>query len=255
MIISDFIVSQRVLKPLVAALLLTATLPGKAAESTAVEEPAAATGKTETKPVSKTTLKYESLLLAVQKTPPPPGAVITIGSSQMEFWKTISADLAPLTVYNHGIGGSRMFQAADLYITNLAIPFKPRAVILYEGSNDIAGGITPEKILEQFKVLHGKLHTALPETRLYVLGLVPSPGARFEKIDDVKKTNALLQKECESQAWMKFIDTTTPLIGADGQPKAECFIPGNIHMTPAGYEVWKAAIAPVVLPVEKKFEK
>ena len=48
---------------------------------------------------------------------------------------------------------------------------------------------------------------------------------------------------------------TTPLIGADGQPKAECFIPGNIHMLPAGYAVWKSVIAPVVVPAEKPFEK
>jgi hypothetical protein len=54
---------------------------------------------------------------------------------------------------------------------------------------------------------------------------------------------------------MKFIDTTTPLIGPDGQPKAECFIPGDIHMLPAGYAVWKSVIAPVLVPVEKPFEQ
>ena len=41
----------------------------------------------------------------------------------------------------------------------------------------------------------------------------------------------------------------------DGQPKAECFIPGNIHMLPAGYALWKSVIAPVIVPAEKPFEK
>ena len=45
-----------------------------------------------------------------------------------------------------------------------------------------------------------------------------------------------------------------PLIGADGQPKAECFIPGDIHMLPAGYAVWKSVIAPIIVPAEKPFE-
>ena len=54
---------------------------------------------------------------------------------------------------------------------------------------------------------------------------------------------------------VKFIDITTPLIGPDGQPRAECFIPGDIHMLPAGYAVWKSVIAPVVVPVEIAFEK
>jgi lysophospholipase L1-like esterase len=173
----------------------------------------------------------------------------------VQFWKTVSEDLAPLTVHNYGIGGSRMPQAADLFIDNLAIAFKSRAVILCEGSNDISAGGKPEDVLANFQKLHGKLHAALPETRLYVLGVVPSPGKRFEKIDDARKTNDLLRKQCETQAWMKFIDTTTPLIGADCQPKAECFIPGNIHMLPAGYAVWKSVIAPVVVPAEKAFEK
>ena len=203
---------------------------------------------------SKTRLKYEAVLRAAKANPPAPGSVICIGSSQMEFWKTVAADLAPLKVYNHGVGGSRMSHAAELYIPNLVVPFKPRAVILYEGSNDIAGGVDPEKILTQFKALHAELHAALPEARLYVLGIVPSPGKRFEKIDVVRATNAILQKECEAHPWITFIDTTTPLIGADGLPKAECFIADNIHMNAAGYAIWKAAIAPVVVPLEKQFE-
>lgn len=203
---------------------------------------------------SKVLALYNKTLAAAQKEPPAPGSVICIGSSHMQFWKTVKEDLAPLTVVNYGIGGSRMTQAADLFIDNLAIPFKPRAVILYEGSNDINAGTKPETVLANFQKIHRKLHAALPEARLYVLGLVPSPGKRFEKIADIRKTNELLAKECATQPWMKFIDVTEPLIGADGKPKEELFKPGDIHMLPAGYAVWKSVIAPVIVPVEKPYE-
>jgi len=203
---------------------------------------------------SKVLALYQKVLAAAQKEPPAPGSVICIGSSHMQLWKSVKEDLAPLTVHNFGIGGSRMTQAADLFIDNLAIPFKPRAVILYEGSNDINAGTQPEEVLANFRKLHGKLHAALPEARLYVLGVVPSPGKRFEKIADLRKTNELIAKECATQPWMKFIDVTEPLIGADGKPKEELFIPGNIHMLPAGYVVWKSVIAPVIVPAEKPFE-
>jgi lysophospholipase L1-like esterase len=209
---------------------------------------------TEKSPPSKVLARYRKVLEAARQAPPAPGGIICIGSSHMELWKTVAEDLAPLTVHNYGVGGSRMPQAADLFIDNLVIAFKPRAVILYEGSNDISAGSQPEAVLASFQKLHGKLHAALPETRLYVLGLVPSPGKRFEKIDDIRKTDELLRKECETQSWMKFLDTTTPLIGADGKPRAECFIPGNIHMTPEGYKVWTRVVAPVVVGAEKKFE-
>jgi len=203
---------------------------------------------------SKVLALYNKTLAAAQKEPPAPGSIICIGSSHMQLWKGVKEDLAPLTVYNYGIGGSRMTQAADLFIDNLAIPFKPRAVILYEGSNDINAGTKPETVLANFQKIHRKLHVALPEARLYVLGVVPSPGKRFEKIAELKKTNELLAKECATQPWMKFIDTTSPLLGADGKPKEELFKPGDIHMLPAGYVVWKSVIAPVIVPAEKPFE-
>jgi len=203
---------------------------------------------------SKVLALYNKTLAAAQKQPPAPGGIICIGSSHMQLWKGVKEDLAPLTVHNYGIGGSRMTQAADLFIDHLAIPFKPRAVILYEGSNDINAGTKPEAVLENFRKLYGKLHAALPQTRLYVLGVVPSPGKRFEKIADLKETNELLAKECATQPWMKFIDVTSPLLGADGKPKEELFKPGDIHMLPAGYAVWKSVIAPVVVPAEKPYE-
>ena len=197
---------------------------------------------------------YQKVLAGAQKSPPAPGSVICIGSSHMQFWKSVQADLAPLTVRNFGVGGSRMTHAADLFVDNLVIPFKPRAVILYEGSNDINAGTKPEEVLANFQKLHRKLHAALPEARLYVLSVVPSPGKRFEKIAYLRKANALIAQECASQPWMKFIDITEPLIGADGKPRAELFIPGDIHMLPAGYAVWKSVIAPVVVPAEKPYE-
>jgi lysophospholipase L1-like esterase len=186
--------------------------------------------------------------------PPKQGAIICIGSSQMGNWKSVAEDLAPLTVYNFGIGGSKMKDAAERFVDQLVIPFKPRAVILNEGSNDIAAGVTAEEFLRQFKELHNRLHQALPEARLYVLGIVPSPGKRFEKWDIIKRANENLKNECAEKPLLTYIDTTSPLIGADGQPKLDCFLPGDIHLNATGYKAWASAILPIVMPVEKNFE-
>ena len=190
--------------------------------------------------------KSDQFLAEAKAHPPAPGAVLALGSSHMEKWKTLKSDLGGLDIHNFGIGGSRMSQADEHFISELAIPFKPRAVLLYEGSNDLAAGESPESILAHFQSLHRQLHAALPATRLYVLSIVPSPGKRFEKFADIQRTNALIRAECSTQPWMTYIDTTSPLIGPDGQPRAECFIPGDIHMTPAGYARWKTAVAPVL---------
>lgn len=185
---------------------------------------------------------------------PTPGAILCVGSSQMSEWKTVSSDLAPLTVYNLGIGGSTMKVAADLFVKRLVIPFKPRAVILYEGSNDIAKGVTPDEFIECFKDVHRQIHTGLPDARLYVLAIVPSPGRRFKKWETIQQANKMLKAECAKEPWMKFLDTTSPLIGADGQPRPECFIPGDIHLSAEGYKVWTSVIGPAVIDAEKGFE-
>jgi lysophospholipase L1-like esterase len=191
-------------------------------------------------------MRSDQLRAAARAHPPAPGGIIALGSSHMEKWGTLQADLGGLDVLNHGIGGSKMSQADEHFVAELAIPFRPRAVLLYEGSNDLADGASPEDILAHFRGLHRQLHDALPEARLYVLGIVPSPGKRFERIAELRRTDELLRDECARHPWMTYIDTTTPLLGPDGRPRSECFIPGDIHMTPAGYAVWKAVVAPVL---------
>ena len=234
------------LPPLVLAPFLF-LLPGSLKASNEAATPAPTQLKTESKWEALARKKHAS----VQTTP---GGIVCIGSSHMANWKTFQPDLKPLTVFNLGIGGSKMSHAAELFIPLLVVPANPRAVLLYEGSNDLNAGETPEDVLRHFQKLHQHLHEALPETRLYVLGIVPSPGKRFERWPAIQRTNALLKAECESQPWIKFLDTTSPLLGPDGQPRPECFIPDDPHMTARGYETWVSVIVPVVVEAEKSFE-
>jgi lysophospholipase L1-like esterase len=188
-------------------------------------------------------------------TTPSEGSFICIGSSHMANWKTIGQDLAPLTIWNAAIPGSTMKLASELFAEKLAIPFKPRAIMLYEGSNDIAAGQSPQQILTYFQEFYRKVRSSLPATRLYVLGIVPSPGKRFDDWKVIEKTNATMKAECGKNPWMTYIDITTPLLGADGKPKMECFIPGDIHMNAEGYKILTEVISKVVVPVEREFQQ
>lgn len=170
----------------------------------------------------------------------------------MARWTSVAKDLAPLKIYNFGIGGSTMRDAARAFARELVIPYKPRAVILYEGSNDIARGTSPTQILEQFQDFYTQIRQSLPGTRFYVLGIVPSPGKRFERWQTIQLANQTLQKECQRFPWLTYIDTTSGLIGDDQQPRMECFLEEDIHMNSNGYKVWASEIAPVVLEAESE---
>ena len=70
--------------------------------------------------------------------PPPPGVIVFTGSSSITFWGTLEQDMAPLPVINRGFGGSKIHQVVH-YADRIVIPYHPRAVVLFAGTNDIAG--------------------------------------------------------------------------------------------------------------------
>ena len=91
--------------------------------------------------------KYEA---ADAQQMPPTGAIVALGSSTVRLWsEEIGKDLAPLTIVPRGFGGSNMNDAL-FFVERIAIRYKPRAILLYEGDNDLAQGISPELILETF---------------------------------------------------------------------------------------------------------
>lgn len=57
-----------------------------------------------------------------------------------------AADLAPLTVISRGFGGSIMNDALH-YLDRVALTYKPRAVLLYEGDNDTGRANIPTQMI------------------------------------------------------------------------------------------------------------
>lgn len=186
--------------------------------------------------------------------PPPEGAIVAIGSSSMRGWhKSIHEDLAPLTVIARGFGGSCMNDA--LYYTDrMVLAYKPRAVVLYEGDNDIAGGYGVEPFVNAVQSFSEKIHATLPETRIYVLAVKPSPS-RWKHWPEVQRANELLREYCATDKRLKFIDVATPMLKDDGTPKDGIYLNDNLHMKPEGYAIWTASVRPILLKKEGKFEK
>src|SRR5579864_9818406 len=97
--------------------------------------------------------------------PPKPGCIVFAGSSSFRFWDTLVSDMKPLDVINRGFGGSE-FSDLDLYVNRIVIAYHPRAVVVYEGDNDLAEGSpkTPEVVAGDFRKFVETVHAALPET-------------------------------------------------------------------------------------------
>jgi lysophospholipase L1-like esterase len=201
--------------------------------------------------------RFENAIKAFEEeskeAPPPEGAIVGIGSSSMLMWTSIHEDLEPLTVIHRGFGGSIM-NDAYYYADRIVIPYKPRAVLLYEGDNDAAFGISPEKIIEMFDAFVKKIHEALPETRIYVISIKPSIS-RWNIWDAMKKANALLKARCETNPLLTYVDVATPMLGEKGEPLPDIFIQDNLHLNEKGYDIWSEAIRSVLIRKESEFER
>ena len=138
----------------------------------------------------------QSFEAADREEPPPHGAIVCIGSSTMRRWhKTIHDDLAPLTVVPRGFGGSNMNDALH-YADRIVLPYKPRAVILYEGDNDVNQGIPPRKIADTFQAFVEKIHKELPLCRVYFLAIKPSIK-RWHMWPSMEEANSLIAAKCK----------------------------------------------------------
>ena len=184
---------------------------------------------------------------------PPRDAIVCIGSSSMKGWHhDIDEDLAPLTIVARGFGGSNMNDALH-YADRIVIPYAPRAVVLYEGDNDVAQGISPLTILDTFQAFVAGVREALPGTRFYVVSIKPSID-RWTLWPQMEAANQLLAEQCARDETLTYIDVATGMLDAKGNPRKDIFLSDDLHMNRAGYDVWRDAVRPILIPAESPHE-
>lgn len=187
--------------------------------------------------------------------PPPKAAIVVTGASSIRRWHpTIREDLAPLTIIPRGFGGSTM-EDALYWLDRVALVYKPRAIVVYEGDNDTGRyQVPPAKIAEQFEGIVKKIHAALPKTRIYVIGIKPSVS-RWEVWPVSVEANELLKAIAAKDDLVDYIDVATTMLQPDGHVMTDIFVEDNLHLNPKGYRIWTAAVRAVLIPAEQKHEK
>jgi lysophospholipase L1-like esterase len=206
----------------------------------------------ETRPIDP--LRYEEAIAAFEAedavSRPRQDAIVITGSSSIRRWHpSIREDLAPLTVIPRGFGGSTM-QDVLHYIDRLAITYRPRAIVIYEGDNDTGSFfVPPETIVEQFKQIVGKVHAALPTTRIYVLSVKPSVSRRAVWAKALE-TNEMLKTVVASNDLLSYIDVATPFLDANGDVMTDIFVEDDLHLNEKGTRIWAATIRDALMAGE-----
>ena len=174
--------------------------------------------------------------------PPPPGAILFIGSSSTRLWKTLARDFPDHKVINRGFGGSQIADAV-YYADRIVIPYKPKLVVLQAGGNDVNAGKTPERVLSDFKAFVEKARAGLPEVRIAFLSIHPAP-VRWAQADRQKKANSLIQAYIRAGKDLDYIDLWDQFLGQDGKPREDLFLNDRLHNNAEGYKIRAEAVRP-----------
>ena len=182
---------------------------------------------------------------ADRTTPPPQHGIEFVGSSSIRLWKTLAQDFPGKPVFNRGFGGSQLADSIN-FGDRIIIPYAPKQVVIYAGVNDLHAGKSPEVVYGDFVALVGKIHQALPNTKVLFIALSTNPS-RWSEVDRVREVNRRAAKYCSQRDWLSFVDTFSLMLDEQGRPLPDIFVEDNLHMNAKGYAIWREAIAPYLV--------
>ena len=171
------------------------------------------------------------------------GKIVLAGSSSMDYWGDAQQAFAPYDVINTAIGGTTVSQWLVWYRT-LITRYKPAAVVLYAGSNDLGNGesISGEKNAENTILLLKRISKKLKNTPVFYISINPC-WARKGAWKKVSASNTLVKNFCDRKKNLYYIDIVSAFADQNGTPNPACFLADQLHPSEKGYKIWDQLIA------------
>jgi lysophospholipase L1-like esterase len=189
----------------------------------AITVPAAATPDEAANPSAM----WEEEILAFEasdrQNPPPPGAILFVGSSSIRLWD-LKKHFPDVPAINRGFGGSEVADSLA-FAERIVVPYRPRAIVIYAGDNDIAAGKSPGKVAEDFAKFVKKVRSSLAETPILFISIKPS-------IDRW----TLYEKMAENAVY--FVDIAAEMLDRQRRPENTLFLKDGLHLSEQGYDLW-----------------
>lgn len=175
---------------------------------------------------------------------PPQRGVLFIGSSSIHAWTSLATDFPGVPVINRGFGGSAIADST-FYVDRIVTPYHPKVIVMYVGDNDIAEGASAYQVVKDFRAFVTRVRRDLPTVDIVYLSIKPSL-ARQALWPVMRDANARIAQWMRGKPHLRFIDNTQSMLDAQGHPRAELLREDGLHMKPAGYAIWSAALRPVL---------
>ena len=177
---------------------------------------------------------------------PEHGGIVFTGSSIFRFWTHLTDQMAPLPVLNRAIAGT-VTQDMLSRIGQLVLPYQPRIVVYYCGSNDISAGEEADPIVERTKRFIQTLHEKSPHTFFYYTSIqkAPEKRARWDVVDAV---NREMERYSHQSVNVGYIDLNPVLFDSHNNVRENLFLPDGLHFRPdsTAYAEFSQIIKPIL---------
>lgn len=167
--------------------------------------------------------------------------VIFYGSSSIRLWNSLEDDFDYMKVTNLGFGGATL-AACVWFFERIMTDYKPKALVVYAGDNDLGDGRNPEEIFIFFQQLMVKVNQRFGILPCYFISLKPSI-TRWQMADQFRYTNNLIESEIiKLNSHWKFIDVFKKMLNKDGQPNPALYDHDGLHLSEKGYRLWASTV-------------
>jgi lysophospholipase L1-like esterase len=177
---------------------------------------------------------------------PERGGIVFTGSSIFRFWTHLTDQMAPLPVLNRAIAGT-VTQDMLSRIGQLVLPYQPRIVVYYCGSNDISAGEDAGPIMERTKRFIHILHEKSPTTFFYYTSIQKAPEKRA-RWDVVEAVNREMERYSREAVNVGYIDLNPVLFDGRNNVRENLFLPDGLHFRPdsTAYPEFSQIVKPIL---------
>jgi lysophospholipase L1-like esterase len=178
---------------------------------------------------------------------PDHGGIVFTGSSIFQFWTHLREQMAPLPVLNRAIAGT-VTQDMLNRIGQLVLPYRPRIVVYYCGSNDISAGEDAAPIVERTKRYIRILQEKSPDTLFFYTSILKAPEKRA-RWDVVETVNREMERYSREAHQVGYIDLNPVLFDSGGRLRENLFLPDELHFRPesTAYAEFARMVKPILM--------
>ena len=198
---------------------------------------------------------HEGLVKTVQANPGPVDVLLVGDSITIQWGASWAKQFPERKAVNIGIGGDKTQNVLWRLDHGGVDGLQPKTIVLMIGNNNMF--FTPETgvaaAAKGVEACARNLREKFPDADLIVAKILPCHAPKSRFYEDILLTNAEIDKlNLGADPKIRVLDLTGDFLNADGTIKQALYTPDNIHLSPEGYAAYAARLKPLLEATSKR---